>query len=330
MKFSIRFADQIVGTLVILALAILVFVIFMLGRSQRWFSRDVQYKTYFSSASGLSNNMEIKYKGFTIGHVKKFFLTEDDIVEVTLSIFEEHSQRVKEGSLVEVSVSPIGLGNSFIFYPGNGSKLITEGMEIPEKSSIKAKLIIAAGMVDLPESSDGINSLLNQQVPAVLRDLNSLLRTIDVSLSGAEGADELTLGQTMLNLESTTAGLTTLAQTLSEQISPILDNLTTVTDQLSDPSGTVMSVLGSEGSLSDNLSLAIESLAGVIKNLERISAFIPAQLPQIGVLINDLNVTIRTAQDVLIAVANNPLLKGGVPEHRETGPGAASPRDMEF
>jgi len=322
MKFSIRFADQIVGALVILALAILVFVIFMLGRSQRWFVRDHQYVTYFNSASGLSNNMEIKYKGFTIGHVKKFFLTESDTVEVTLSIYEEYSQRVKEGSLVEVQVSPIGLGNSFVFYPGKGIELIPELSEIPEANSVRGRQIIAAGMVERQESNDSIGNLFN--------NLNTLLRTLDVSLSGAEGAGELTLGKTLQNLESTTAGLTNLAQTLSDQISPILDDLQTVMAQVSDPSGTVMTVLGSEGSLAESLSSALESLAGIIENLENVSAFIPAQLPQIGVLISDVNNALRTAQDVLTAVANNPLLKGGIPEHKETGPGAASPRDMEF
>ncbi|MDR1836062.1 MAG: MlaD family protein [Treponema sp.] len=322
MKFSIRFADQIVGTLVILALAILVFVIFMLGRSQRWFTRDLQYKTYFNSASGISNNMAIQYKGFTIGHVKKIELTENDTVEVTLSIFEEHSQRVKEGSLVEVSVSPIGLGNSFIFYPGKGRDLIPEGMEIPEKNSDKAKLIIATGMVDIPEAGDGISSIIN--------NVNAIIETIKVSLNGSEVTGEPNLEQIISNVKDITAGLTNLSQTLSDQISPILGNLQTVTDQISDPSGTVMSVLGSDGSLSTSLTSAIESLAGIIDNLDKTSAFIPAQLPQVGVLISDLNGALRTAQDVLTSVANNPLLKGGIPEYKETGPGAASPRDMEF
>ena len=318
MKFSIRFADQIVGTLVILALAILVFVIFMLGRSQRWFTRDLLYKTYFNSASGLSNNMAIQYKGFTIGHVKKFELTENDNVEVTLSIFEEHSQRVKEGSLVEVSVSPIGLGNSFIFYPGRGPGLIDEGEEIPEKNSEKARQYIATGKVDIPESSDGINNILNNQLPAVLNDLNALLRTVNVSLAGSDGTDKPTLEQIVLNVESTTAGLTSLAQSLNDRISPILSDVHNITGELS------------EGSLSASITSTLESLAGVIENLDKTSAFIPAQLPQIGVLINEVNGALRTAQGVLTSIENNPLLKGGVPEHRETGPGAASPRNMEF
>jgi len=318
MKFSIRFADQIVGVLVILALAILVFVIFMLGKNQRWFAHDPEYKTYFSSASGISTNMDIKYKGFTIGHVKKISLTGDDRVEVIFSIFEEHTERVKVGSLVEVSVSPIGLGNSFIFYPGKGPDLIDEGDEIPEKNSEKAKQHIAAGRVDIPESSDGINNILNNQLPGVLNDLNALLKTINVSLAGSEGTDKLTLEQIVLNVETTTAGLTSLAQSLNDRISPILSNVQNVTEDLS------------EGSLSASITSTLESLAGVIENLDKTSAFIPAQLPQIGVLINEVNGALRTAQGVLTSIENNPLLKGGVPEHRETGPGAVSPRNMEF
>jgi len=329
MKFSIRFADQIVGTLVILALAALVFVIFMLGKNQRWFSHDYQYKSYFSSASGLSTNMAIQYKGFTIGHVKKISLTENDNVEVSFVIFDEYHQRVREGSLVEVIVSPIGLGNSFIFHPGRGSELVKEGMEIPEINSARGKQIIAAGMVDRPESSDGINNIINQAA-LILSDLSAIVKTVDVSLAGSDGAEELALGQILRNVESVTAEITAIAQNINDGLSPIFSDVQTVTDQLSDPSGTVMSILGTDGTLYANLSSAIESLSGIIVNLEKTSAFLPAQLPQLGVIISDLNNIIRSAQDVLTAVANNPLLKGGIPEHKETSPGAASPRDMEF
>jgi phospholipid/cholesterol/gamma-HCH transport system substrate-binding protein len=109
MTFTIRFADQIVGFLIILGLGALVFVVFMLGSNQRWFSRDYQYKSYFSSASGLGNNMAVLYKGFTIGHVKSFDLAGDDRVEVWFTVFDTYVSRVRHGSAVEVIQSPIGL-----------------------------------------------------------------------------------------------------------------------------------------------------------------------------------------------------------------------------
>jgi len=218
MKFSIRFADQVVGVLVILALAILVVVVFMLGKSQRWFVKDYQYTTYFNSASGLSSNMAVTYKGFTMGHVKKIMLTEDDRVEVVFTIFNEHNYRVKQGSLVELQASPIGLGNSFIFHPGKGSVVLPEGSVIPEVNSSQAKQLSAMGLTDRPESTDSINNIIN--------NVNMLIDTINRSLAGLEGADELTLGQIV-------SGLNNAVNSFSNRLDPILNNLQIVTGDLS-------------------------------------------------------------------------------------------------
>ncbi|MCL2214243.1 MAG: MlaD family protein [Treponema sp.] len=344
MKFSIRYADKVVGTLVILGLAILVFVVFMLGRNQRWFMHDYQYKTYFSSASGISVNMPIQYKGFDIGRVKKISLSEDDRVEVVFSIFDEYVYRVTDGSLVEVQVSPIGLGNSFHFYPGKGTEQIPEGYYIPEINSIEAREFIIRGLANVPRSNDSIGNIVNQ--------VNTLLETINVSLSGLHGSDNLTLGQIMNNLASATANvsifagtltgqidqlivsineqLVSIADPLSSQLAPILNNISTLTEQLSDPSGTVMAVLDGDGPVYEGLASSITSLSGVIENLNKTTGFLPAQLPQLGVIISELNTALRTVQDVLTAVANNPLLKGGIPVRAETGPGGASPRNLSF
>ena len=135
MKLTVRFADRIVGGFIILALAALIFVVFMLGSSQRWFSRDYQYKCYLTSAAGLSQNMPVQYKGFTIGHVKTIRLDDDDRVEVHFTIFDTYIDRAKQGSLVEVLVSPIGMGNQFMFYPGLGTELVPEGEMIPSVNS---------------------------------------------------------------------------------------------------------------------------------------------------------------------------------------------------
>ena len=78
MKFKIRFADQIVGLFLILSLVSVVFIIIMLGRSQRWFAKDYAFNTVLLSATGLSKNMPVQYKGFTIGNVKNFYLNGDD------------------------------------------------------------------------------------------------------------------------------------------------------------------------------------------------------------------------------------------------------------
>ena len=322
MKFSIRYSDQIVGTLVVLALALLIFVVFMLGTTQRWFKRDYQYKTYFTSAQGLSVNMGIKYKGFTIGHVKAISLSKDDRVEVLFVIHEEYTSKVTEGSLVEVQISPIGLGNNFIFHPGRGRDIIPEGEEIYEVSSEAGRRQIRMELSTRTETTDSIANIMGQ--------VQTLLETLNVSLIGSPTEENTALWHIVSNIQDATAGISDIAVTLSGQIPSVMRNLDDITKAVASPSGTVMSILDAEGPFYSSLEDAIVSLAGIIDSLEKTAAFIPMQLPQIGVLVSQLNVTLNSVQDVLTAILNNPLLRGGVPERKETAPGGSSPRNMNF
>jgi phospholipid/cholesterol/gamma-HCH transport system substrate-binding protein len=44
----------------------------------------------------------------------------------------------------------------------------------------------------------------------------------------------------------------------------------------------------------------------------------------------DLRVTMKSAEDVLTALTNNPLLKGGVPERAESLNSGTNPRGIQF
>jgi len=315
MRFSIRYADKIVGALVILAIGILIFVIVMLGTNQRWFIKDSQYRTYFTSASGISPNMPIHYKGFPIGHVKQLSLSDDDRVEIIFTIFKEFTPRVKEGSLVEVMESPIGLGSSFVFYPGKGIEQIPDGDVIPEVTSPEARLYIARGMAEIPPPTDSISNIINS--------VNTLLDTINISLSGSMGSEQLLLGQILYDLQETILSVNPLLDDLQDTITSI----NPILEQAADPFGTVMMALDGQGAVYQSLESSIIDVAGIIENLNKTSDLIPTQA---AVLINEVNSTLRVVHDVLIAVANNPLLRGGIPERTETGPGGANPRNLDF
>jgi phospholipid/cholesterol/gamma-HCH transport system substrate-binding protein len=337
MKFSIRFADQIVGVFIILALGMLVFVVFMLGSSQRWFSRDYHFKTYFNSASGLSENMPVQYKGFTIGHVKSFDLSGDDLVEVRFTIFDTYVDRVKQGSLVEILVSPIGLGNQFMFYSGAGSGLVAEGETIPAVNSSEGKRLLASGQALLPDRNDSINNMMNQ-ANTLLAILNGVLTDVDEAF---KGTDQTTVGRTLGNVELAAAGLELMSRKLPDdldmmvtgimdQLRPILSDLNALSQSLADPNGSVMSVLDSGGDVYTDLIISLDAISGLLQNLKQVSDFIPPQLPQLAALLFDLQTALKSAEDVLVALTNNPLLKGGLPERKEVPAGGARPRDLEF
>jgi phospholipid/cholesterol/gamma-HCH transport system substrate-binding protein len=330
MKLMIRFADKIVGGFIILALGILIFVIFMLGSTQRWFSRDYQFRSYFTSASGLSPNMAVQFKGFTIGNVKSIRLAEDDRVEVIFTIFDTYIDRVRFGSLVEVQVSPIGMGGQFLFHPGLGEELIDEGETIPVFNSSEAARLLAMGVASRPEEDDSISSILNS--------VNTLLGLINEAF---EGTDQSSLGRIIGDIEATLAGVRNIIEELPgdlvgiieglvAQIEPTLANIQTLSDTIVEPGSTVMALLDSERELYTGLAASIDAVSGILQNLEKTTDFIPAQLPQIIALIADLHSVLITAEEVLISLTNNPLLRRGVPQRPETRAGGAHPRDLEF
>jgi phospholipid/cholesterol/gamma-HCH transport system substrate-binding protein len=338
MKFTVRFADQIVGVLIIIGLGALVFVVFMLGSSQRWFSRDYQFKSYFSSAAGLGENMAVLYKGFTIGHVKSFDLAADDRVEVWFTIFDTYISRVRQGSVVEVILSPIpGLGSQFLFYPGMGIDLVEEGELIPAINSTEGKRLLANGLVLIPDHDDSISIIMNR-ANTLLDTLNSVLAQIDEAFAGT---DRTTLGRTLGGVEMAAAGLQNMTETLPvtiddsirsvvARLEPILADMNELSAKLVAPDGTVSAILDSGGDVYINLVDSLNSISGTLRNLERTSEFIPSQLPQVAQLILELQTALTIAEDVLIALTNNPLLKNGIPQRVETRTGGTSARDIPF
>jgi len=273
--------------------------------------------------------MNVQYKGFTIGHVKRIILADDDMVEVRFSIFEEHSHRVREGSIVELQSSPIGLGNSFVFYPGKGKKTLDEWSVIPELNSLQAAMLIKTGLADVPVNEDSIGNIINQVtmlIETVNKSLGKILGDAEIAIAEVSGVLQNLSGQLnpiLNNVETLTGGL-------NSQIPPVMTNVKTLTDQLAAPQGTVMSILDNNGPVLSNLTDVLNSITSIMGSLEKTVDFVPAQLPQVALLLSNLQSALVEAEKMIIAINNNPLLKGGIPEQKETGPGTAAPRDLDF
>jgi phospholipid/cholesterol/gamma-HCH transport system substrate-binding protein len=333
MRFRIRYADQIVGLLILVALAVLAAVIFLIGSHQRWFARDVQYFAYFDSANGLGSNMQVQYKGFTVGNIKGVRLTEDDRVEAVVAIFEEYTDRMKEGTLVELRVSPIGLGNAFLLYPGLGALALEPGATLPQLGSSEAASLSARGLTAIPVQDDSINLIISR-VNTLLADLDRVLREVEDAFAGTS---ETALGRILGNAETTLAGLPGVVDQLQGTLSgllgdiqPILGNLETLSDSLVAPEGTVASVLDGQGSIYTSLDASLRSVSGMLRDLERTTNFIPTQLPQIGALVMQLREVLQTVESVLNSLTNNPLLRGGIPDQVKTNTEGTSSRDISF
>jgi phospholipid/cholesterol/gamma-HCH transport system substrate-binding protein len=334
MKFKIRFADQIVGLFIIAALTSVIFVIFMLGSKQRWFAKDYIYKTYFDSAVGLSANMAVQYKGFTIGNVKSFDLTPDNRVEVLFSIHDTYNNRVMEGSLVDVMVSPIGLGNQFLFYPGLGIKPLEEGDLIPSSHSPEGRRYIQNGLARITTQDDSITLFISRA--------NTLLEEINAAVSGNS---ETSLGRTLGGVEETVAGARDLIQDLNSNLlqdlnravpvilaeaEQVIADLKVVSSELANPDSLILTALDTEGVVFANLEASLTAITGTLQSLEKTAAFLPPEMPQVMGLIVELREILMAGEDVLIALKNNPLLRRGIPAGGRVHSGGTNPRNIEF
>jgi phospholipid/cholesterol/gamma-HCH transport system substrate-binding protein len=326
MKFKIRYADQIVGLLSILAIVALAFVIFMLGSKQRWFARDYRYYAVFTTASGITPGMPIQYRGFTIGNVKKTKLEPDDRVIVDFSIYSDYHDRVMEGSLVELFINPIGLGNAFYFHPGRGTEGIAEGSEIPRMDSVDGKAIIESGLANIPKRDDTLPNIVAQINP-LLTNINGTLEQLNAAFAGkGKGplADTMTgVGKIALDISEYTGEFDSVVQDI-KSMTAHLEALTR------SPHGFVPSLIDPDGTMFDNLEKSLASVSGTLDNVEDASSILKSQVPQIARMIEDLRIALVAGQDVLEGLRNNPLLRGGITDRVQTDASGTNSRNIEF
>ena len=320
MKFKIKFADQIVGVLSIIAIAAIIFIIFLIGTKQNWFVTKHQFYTIVPSGSGVSEGMSVQYKGFGIGKVKSISLDDNDMVEVRFYILDDYIDRVKEYSIIELSVSPIGLGSSITFYPGTGTSIIEDNSFIPEKSSRAAMDLIKDKKVFAGQSSDSITSILSS--------VEITLKLVDDILSGREGNDIADLirniNAVITNVAGMTAGESSQIGQLITEINGILQNLNELT---SDTQGLVPKLLETE----ENKGQIASLMNSINETVDSLSSSVDSDvMPQVDNLFTQVETLLKQVQDVMTGLKNNPLIKNGVPDRLEKETATPKLREEEF
>jgi ABC-type transporter Mla subunit MlaD len=234
----------------------------------------------------------------------------------------------------------VGLGNQFLFYAGLGSEPIAEGELIPSASSAEGKAALRRHIAFIPKQDDSISMIISQ-VNSALENIDGLTKNLNDAFTGTSGTS---LGRTMGSVEAAAGNLAEMPAVLREAMDallsdidrimestqPILDNLKLVSEDLSDPEGAVAQVLDAEGPVYTNLSSTLESVSGAMKSLEKTAAYVPAQLPQITVMLTEIQEVLDSVEDVLTAILNNPLLRNGVGERVKNQPTGTNMRDLAF
>mgnify|MGYP006295365025 CR=1 FL=1 len=351
MKFRIRFADQVVGIFVLVALAALAAILILMGANQRWFAQNYQYRSKFASGTGLSVGMAISLKGFQVGKVTDITLNEENDVDVTFEIYDTYFEKVRPNSVLELTSNPLGLGGGLNFHPGaNRMDPLPENSFIPSLDFPSGRELVARGLVAIPEGHDAVNSILNK-VEEVLDNLNetlvpiqSLIRTVDGALSGTS---EGPLADMIVDIDSLIAELSTLIRDTRGSIAGVLANVEGITGNLeqttaglTDPTGIVTKVLDPKGSLAkildddyvlfDQIEQILRGLNETVAELKEFTGFINKSQPQISGILEKGREALDEGKDVLEGLRNNPLLRGGITDVKDQTTTFQSYRDEEF
>ena len=340
MRFRIRFADKIVGLFILLAILGVAAALILLGLNQRWFARNYAYWTRFSSAEGLSVGMPIKLKGFEIGKVDRISLGRDNFVEMEFHIYDTYSGRLVAGSVLEKASSSLGLGTGLVLQPGPGdAQALPEFALVPSSDMEEGRRLMAASRATAPTQNDPIASLLSQVQPvleqidltvvAIRRVAETLNRDLQGQGSGPLAATLKDVAGTAREVNAIATRLEGIAANL-ETLSAGLSDPTGLARRLLDPKGSVATILDDDNRLYDQIQGSLQELQAVIAQLAEFTRFVNSAQPQIVGLLEQGRTTLDQGQDVLEALKNNPLLRGGVPDRREQQTTFQSYRDEEF
>ena len=183
-------------------------------------------------------------------------------------------------------------------------------------------------VMDLSATPDKVNALIEDvgaRIEDISREANAAIGSFGTVASTAQGTiDSLSadLGVITANIKKTTDGLTETRGLVT---------------RLLDPKGSVATILNDQnalyGQIEGSLKQVQEAVTGVNRIVEQVNAFVDylnGTRPQISGILETGRTTLEKGNDVLEAVKNNPLLRGGVPETKEQTTTLKSYRDEDF
>jgi len=138
MHFKFRHLEKIVGAFFLFTCAMILVLLVLVARGQRWFQAYTPYDTYFDGGGGLRVGTPVMVKGLEGGKISGIELCEDGRVRIDLSIFRQVGRRIRSGSMARIS-SPLLGSSSLEIDPGpQDLPPIPHGGTIPSEESASA------------------------------------------------------------------------------------------------------------------------------------------------------------------------------------------------
>jgi phospholipid/cholesterol/gamma-HCH transport system substrate-binding protein len=241
---------------------------------------------------------------------------------------------------------------------------------IPSLNSPEGQEYVDKGLVEMPKGEDVIGSVLAKVNPILdetrntIAQLRRVATDVDLALNGKGGpvgsmVNELSLTPARLNrtidivndrvdtitndvnvITGKTEDILGRIDTVTKNLQDISENLKATSEglkdtkglamRLLDPKGSVNSFMNDDNALYNQVDEALKNLNQITVQIKGFVDYVNGTRPQISNLLEKGSTTLDQGKDVLEAVKNNPLLKGGVPEKKPQSSTLNSYRDEDF
>jgi phospholipid/cholesterol/gamma-HCH transport system substrate-binding protein len=238
---EIQWSQLKVGSLVLVAMAILVFLIFLLTRSSGGlFAPKLVLRTYFDNAGGLKNGAPVTLEGVTIGNVISIRVVASrnpTPVEVRMRVGQEYLHDLHADSVASIAQAGV-LGDSYVDIDS------TRATGPPPANDSELKASLAPTIQSVISTSQGTI----QQVEVLMRKAQVLLDSLN-SKKGTVGA--------LINDPAYFA-----------KINRITTNLEKITDSLGQGQGTLGKLINDD-TLYNNLNSTVGRLNNIAVELDQ-------------------------------------------------------------
>ncbi len=283
---EIQWSQLKVGTLVLVAMAILIGLIFLLGRTTGGlFAPKLTLRSYFNNASGLKNGAPVTLEGVTIGNVIKIQIVRDRNpypVEVTMRVGEQYLHDLHVDSTTSIAQAGV-LGDSYVDIDS------TQATGPQPTNNIELKATQAPNIQSVISSSqDGIDqiSVLLKKLQILADSLNSSKGTVGALINdpGLRGR----IDRIAANLEKVSGAIGNGQGTLGKLINDdtLYNNANNTIARLNDVANGLQEGKGTAGKLLKNEDL-YNNLNATVTNANRLIADINSGKGSIGKLAKD-------------------------------------------
>jgi phospholipid/cholesterol/gamma-HCH transport system substrate-binding protein len=318
---EIQWSQLKVGTLILVAVAILIFLIFLMsGSTGGLFAPKLTLRTYFDNAGGLKNGAPVTLEGVTIGNVLRIRIVPERSpkpVEVSMRIGDKFAPFLHTDSTTALAQAGV-LGDSFVDITSKNAKgpAPPNHAELQSVDTPSIQEVVATSEVALQH----ITGLMGK-IDTFFDSLNSKKGTAGMLMNDPELYKKLT--QVTTNLETITrtmaAGEGTLGRlihddSLYQKLNASVERLSSITTALDEGKGTVGKLL-KDDSLYNNLNQAVTNTNQLVANINAGKGAL-GKLASDQEFANRLNDTVTNLDDLLKGINDGKGTLGQLAQNR--------------